>query len=70
VGKRQFGRMTLQPGESAVIPLGKSRSNTWRVVQATEPETIKAAIRITFGRALFGNCPIPAVRVLRTRTIH
>ena len=53
--------VTLQPGEMRSIPLQRVRVELWRISQATEPQTIRAMVKISPARCPYG---IPNTRVL------
>ena len=53
--------VTLQPGEMRSIPLQRVHVELWRISQATEPQTIRAVVRISPARCPYG---IPKTRVL------
>lgn len=65
-GRGAVVRRTLDPGERWVTPLGPPQVQRWRISQATEPQTITAAVRITPGRCPFG---VPRT-VVRFGTAH
>jgi hypothetical protein len=45
---------TLQPGERWATPLRATRFQTWRISQATEPQTVSAVVRIEPTRCAYG----------------
>jgi hypothetical protein len=47
-------RRVLQPGQHWATTLAPTRSQTWRITQATEPQTIAATVRITPSRCPYG----------------
>jgi hypothetical protein len=53
--------VTLQPGQTRTIPLQGVHLELWRISQATEPQTVRAVVRIWPARCLYG---IPKTRVL------
>jgi hypothetical protein len=54
------GSKVLQPGQTRSMALRPTRQQIWRITQATEPQTIKAVVRVTPSRCPYG---IPTTNV-------
>jgi hypothetical protein len=54
------GSKVLQPGQTRSTALRPTRQQLWRILQATEPQTIKAVVRVTPSRCPYG---IPTTKV-------
>jgi hypothetical protein len=52
--------VTLQPGQTRFTPLQRVHVQLWRITQATEPQTIRAVVKISPARCPYG---IPKTRV-------
>jgi hypothetical protein len=55
-----LGSKVLQPGQTRATALRSTRQQAWRIIQATEPQTIKAVVRVTPSRCPYG---IPTTNV-------
>lgn len=50
----------LQPGDTRRTPLRPTKFQLWRIIQATEPQTIKAVVHIAPSRCPYG---VPTTKI-------
>lgn len=67
-GRRTLTK-TLQPGQSARLPLIHTRSQSWTIYSATEPETVEGSVSMEQPRA-FNPCLAGRTRSSFTQTSH